>query len=130
MQETEPTATKFAEKQVGYTATSVLLNETHEFLRLVINSVREDIIGRHESHQCLALSFVSSLVVTYYILPAIRGSASLASPALSIFAWIGFVIGAATLAFSVLGLSVLIRSTRAFGSAATAARAAWDRQED
>ena len=54
-------ATKFAEKQVGYTATSVLLNETHEFLRLVINSVREDIIGRHESHQCLALSFVANV---------------------------------------------------------------------
>ena len=38
-------ATKFEEKQVGYTATAVLLNESHEFLRMVIN-LREDIIGK------------------------------------------------------------------------------------
>ena len=46
-------ATKFEEKQVGYTATAVLLNESHEFLRMVINSVREDIIGKVEHNQCL-----------------------------------------------------------------------------
>ena len=38
-------APKYSEKQVGYTVASVLLNETHEFLRLVINSVRA---GHHQ----------------------------------------------------------------------------------
>ena len=54
-------APKYSEKQVGYTVASVLLNETHEFLRLVINSVREDIISRSEIFQCLGLSFVANV---------------------------------------------------------------------
>jgi AP-2 complex subunit alpha len=54
-------SSKYAEKQVGYTVTSVLLNETHDFLRLVINSVREDIIGRSETFQCLGLALVVGL---------------------------------------------------------------------
>jgi AP-2 complex subunit alpha len=54
-------APKYAEKQVGYTVTSVLLNETHDFLRLVINSVREDIISRSETFQCLGLSLVANV---------------------------------------------------------------------
>ena len=52
---------KYAEKQVGYTVTSVLLNETHDFLRLVINSVREDVISRSETFQCLGLSLVANV---------------------------------------------------------------------
>lgn len=52
---------KFAEKQVGYLVTSVLLNETHDFLRLIINSIRTDIIGRNESHQSLALTCVGNI---------------------------------------------------------------------
>ena len=54
-------ATKFEEKQVGYTATAVLLNESHEFLRMVINSVREDIIGKVEHNQCLGLALVANV---------------------------------------------------------------------
>ena len=54
-------ATKFEEKQVGYTATAVLLNESHEFLRMVINSVREDIIGKFEHNQCMALTLVANV---------------------------------------------------------------------
>ena len=54
-------AERYAEKQVGYTVTSVLLNETHDFLRLVINSVREDIISRSETFQCLGLSLVANV---------------------------------------------------------------------
>ena len=54
-------APKYSEKQVGYTVASVLLNETHEFLRLVINSVREDIISRSEIFQCLGLNFVANV---------------------------------------------------------------------
>ena len=52
--------TKYAEKQVGYIVTSCLLNENDDFLRLVINTVRNDIIGRSETFQCLALTMVRS----------------------------------------------------------------------
>ena len=47
--------------QVGYIATSCLLNENHDFLRLAINAVRNDIIGRNETFQCLALTLVCHL---------------------------------------------------------------------
>lgn len=40
--------------------TSCLLNENHDFLRLAINTVRNDIIGRNETFQCLALTLVRS----------------------------------------------------------------------
>ncbi|KAE8673674.1 AP-2 complex subunit alpha-2 [Hibiscus syriacus] len=49
-------APKYPEKQVGYIVTSCLLNENHDFLRLAINTVRNDIIGRNETSQCLALT--------------------------------------------------------------------------
>lgn len=39
--------------------TSCLLNENHDFLRLVINTVRNDIISRNDTYQCLALTMVS-----------------------------------------------------------------------
>lgn len=55
------TSPKYAEKQVGYTVTSVLLNEHHDFLRLVINSIRNDVISRNETFQCLALSLISNV---------------------------------------------------------------------
>lgn len=48
--------------QVGYIVTSCLLNENHDFLRLAINAVRNDIIGRNETFQCLALTLVSALI--------------------------------------------------------------------
>eukprot|EP00897_Mesotaenium_endlicherianum_P000511 jgi/Mesen1/10460/ME000082S09968 len=54
-------APKYAEKQVGYIVTSCLLNENHDFLRLVINTVRNDIIGRNETFQCLALNMVGNV---------------------------------------------------------------------
>ncbi|CAI5458286.1 unnamed protein product [Closterium sp. Yama58-4] len=54
-------APKYAEKQVGYMVTSCLLNENNDFLRLVINSVRNDIIGRNETFQCLALTMVGNI---------------------------------------------------------------------
>ncbi|KAK3247659.1 hypothetical protein CYMTET_42846 [Cymbomonas tetramitiformis] len=52
---------KYAEKQVGYIVTSVMINEGHEFLRLVINSIRNDLIGRNETYQCLALTCVANV---------------------------------------------------------------------
>ncbi|KAI5390729.1 hypothetical protein KIW84_075861 [Lathyrus oleraceus] len=52
---------KYPEKQVGYIETSSLLNENHDFLRLAINTVRNDIIGRNETFQCLALTMVGNI---------------------------------------------------------------------
>ncbi|KAL4384977.1 hypothetical protein GQ457_15G028160 [Hibiscus cannabinus] len=54
-------APKYPEKQVGYIVTSCLLNENHDFLRLAINTVRNDIIGRNETSQCLALTLVGNI---------------------------------------------------------------------
>ncbi|KAE8693036.1 AP-2 complex subunit alpha-2 [Hibiscus syriacus] len=54
-------APKYPEKQVGYIATSCLLNENNDFLRLAINTVRNDIIGRNETFQCLALTMVGNI---------------------------------------------------------------------
>ncbi|CAI0398116.1 unnamed protein product [Linum tenue] len=54
-------APKYPEKQVGYIATACLLNENHDFLRLAINTVRNDIIGRNETFQCLALTLVGNI---------------------------------------------------------------------
>ena len=47
--------------KVGYMVAACLLNETNEVLRLVINSVRNDIIGRNETAQCLALTMVANV---------------------------------------------------------------------
>ncbi|GMJ10756.1 alpha-adaptin [Hibiscus trionum] len=54
-------APKYPEKQVGYIVTSCLLNENHDFLRLAINTVRNDIVGRNETFQCLALTMVGNI---------------------------------------------------------------------
>ncbi|ONL92820.1 AP-2 complex subunit alpha-2 [Zea mays] len=54
-------APKYPEKQVGYIVTSCLLNENNDFLRMVINTVRNDIIGRNETFQCLALTMVGNI---------------------------------------------------------------------
>ncbi|EFH50344.1 hypothetical protein ARALYDRAFT_489126 [Arabidopsis lyrata subsp. lyrata] len=54
-------APKYPEKQVGYIVTSCLLNENHDFLKLAINTVRNDIIGRNETFQCLALTLVGNI---------------------------------------------------------------------
>jgi hypothetical protein len=51
-------------EQVGYIVTSCLLNENHDFLRLVINTVRNDIIGNNETFQCLAMTMV---LITYFL---------------------------------------------------------------
>ncbi|XP_058196820.1 AP-2 complex subunit alpha-1-like isoform X2 [Rhododendron vialii] len=53
--------TRFKNEKVGYIVTSSLLNENHDFLRLAINTVRNDIIGRNETFQCLALTMVGNI---------------------------------------------------------------------
>jgi hypothetical protein len=46
---------------VGYITTSVMLNESHDFLRLVINSIRNDLVSPSEAFQCLALTCVANV---------------------------------------------------------------------
>ncbi|MED6131071.1 hypothetical protein PIB30_006690 [Stylosanthes scabra] len=47
--------------KVGYIVTSSLLNENHDFLWLALNIVCNDIIGRNETFQCLALTMVENI---------------------------------------------------------------------
>lgn len=54
-------ASGFAEKQVGYVACGFFLNEKDELLRLVINSVRNDLVSRNEAFQSLALDFIANV---------------------------------------------------------------------
>jgi AP-2 complex subunit alpha len=55
----------FAEKIVGYLAVSLLLDEHHEMMQLVINSVRNDLQLSMDTlageNQCLALGLLSNL---------------------------------------------------------------------
>ncbi|GER34419.1 AP-2 complex subunit alpha-1 [Striga asiatica] len=52
---------RLAINTVGYIVTSCLLNENHDFLRLAINTVRNDIIGRNETFQCLTVTLVGNI---------------------------------------------------------------------
>eukprot|EP00879_Flechtneria_rotunda_P008959 GHRR01009380.1.p1 GENE.GHRR01009380.1~~GHRR01009380.1.p1 ORF type:complete len:1159 (+),score=411.60 GHRR01009380.1:174-3479(+) len=54
-------AQKYSEKQVGYMACSLLINEKDEFLRLAINGIHNDLISRNEAFQSLALTFVANI---------------------------------------------------------------------
>ncbi len=54
-------STKFSEKQVGYIATSVLLHENLEFVRLVINTMQKDLLSRDENYQCMALTAIANM---------------------------------------------------------------------
>ena len=47
-------------KQVGYIVCGMFLSENDELLRLVINTVRSDLLSRNESFQCLALEFTAN----------------------------------------------------------------------
>ncbi|KAH3746252.1 Adaptor protein complex AP-2 alpha subunit [Pelomyxa schiedti] len=54
-------STKFHEKQMGYLAMSLLLNENHEMLPLIINSLSEDLQARGEFSTSLALVTIASI---------------------------------------------------------------------
>jgi AP-2 complex subunit alpha len=55
------TAQGYAEKTVGYLACVLLLSETNEFLRLVINSVKNDLASHNDEIQSLALACVANV---------------------------------------------------------------------
>jgi AP-2 complex subunit alpha len=54
-------APTFPEKQVGYLACALLLNETADFLRLIINSVKNDLLSANEDVVGLALSCIGNI---------------------------------------------------------------------
>lgn len=43
-----------------------------EFLRLIINSIRNDLISRNEAFQCLALSFIGNGLSATWLLDALH----------------------------------------------------------
>ena len=51
----------FQEKQVGYLAAAVLFKNTDQLFTLIVNSMRNDVIGGVEVNQILALSAVANL---------------------------------------------------------------------
>ena len=55
------TSNKFSEKNAGYMTCAILWNENTEFLRLLVQSVRKDLMPTNEVHQCLALSFIANI---------------------------------------------------------------------
>jgi len=55
------TAQTYTEKNVGYLACSVLLNENSELLRLIIQSVKNDLLSKNDGFQCLALNCIGNV---------------------------------------------------------------------
>lgn len=55
------TSSKYTEKIAGYTACSILLNETHQLLRMIIQSIKNDLNSRDDTHQCLALTTIANV---------------------------------------------------------------------
>ena len=54
-------STKFQEKSVGYMAVSLLLKPTDELITLVVNSMRNDLIGQVHYGQTLALAAIANI---------------------------------------------------------------------
>ena len=54
-------STKFQEKSVGYMAVSLLLRPTDEMMTLVVNSMRNDLIGPYQHGKTLALAALSNI---------------------------------------------------------------------
>jgi AP-2 complex subunit alpha len=53
-------STKYSEKAVGYMAISLMLKPSDELITLVINSMRNDIVGQMHGGQSLGLAAVCS----------------------------------------------------------------------
>ncbi|KAK9479328.1 Clathrin/coatomer adaptor, adaptin-like protein [Lipomyces japonicus] len=52
---------KYSEKQIGYLAISLLLNENHDLINLVVNSIRKDLNDHNELFNCLALHAIANV---------------------------------------------------------------------
>ncbi|ANB14334.1 Apl3p [Sugiyamaella lignohabitans] len=54
-------STKYSEKQIGYLAISLMLNENDSLLDMVVNSARKDLESLDEMHTCLALNCIATV---------------------------------------------------------------------
>ncbi|KAI9090819.1 adaptin N terminal region-domain-containing protein [Phlyctochytrium arcticum] len=54
-------SSKYSEKQIGYLAVTLMLTESNELLRLVVNSMRKDLDDPVETTQCLALQAIANI---------------------------------------------------------------------
>eukprot|EP00756_Hemistasia_phaeocysticola_P040522 Hpha_TRINITY_DN16867_c2_g1::TRINITY_DN16867_c2_g1_i8::g.149188::m.149188/K11824/AP2A; AP-2 complex subunit alpha len=52
---------KYSEKHIGYLAITIFLNERHELMTIVTQSVKKDLTGNKEFTQCLALTAVANV---------------------------------------------------------------------
>ncbi|KAJ3182002.1 hypothetical protein HDU87_000340 [Geranomyces variabilis] len=52
---------KYSEKQIGYLAVTLMISESNELVRLVVNSMRRDLEDHVEIHQCLALQAIANI---------------------------------------------------------------------
>ncbi|KAI8913742.1 adaptin N terminal region-domain-containing protein [Powellomyces hirtus] len=52
---------KYSEKQIGYLAVTLMISESNELVRLVVNSMRKDLDDHIEIHQCLALQAIANI---------------------------------------------------------------------
>ncbi|OLL24034.1 AP-2 complex subunit alpha-2 isoform B [Neolecta irregularis DAH-3] len=55
------TSTQYSEKQIGYLAISLLLNENDELLHLIVNSIKKDLASHNELHNCMALHAIANV---------------------------------------------------------------------
>lgn len=51
----------YSEKQIGYLAISILLNENSEMMHLVINSIKKDLNAMNDYFTCLALNCIATV---------------------------------------------------------------------
>ncbi|KAF3916277.1 hypothetical protein ABW21_db0202183 [Orbilia brochopaga] len=54
-------ASKYSEKQIGYLAVTLFLNENHDLLHLVVNSIKKDLLDNNELFNCLALHAIANV---------------------------------------------------------------------
>lgn len=51
----------YTEKMAGYMACSILFNENSPLLRMIIQAIKNDLNGRDENYQCLALAVIANV---------------------------------------------------------------------
>lgn len=54
-------STKYSEKQVGYLGVTLMMNEHHDLVPLVVNSLRKDLLDANELFNCLALHCIANI---------------------------------------------------------------------
>jgi AP-2 complex subunit alpha len=56
------TSPRYSEKQIGYLAVTLLLNERNDLINLVVNSIRRDLVeATNELWNCLALHAIANV---------------------------------------------------------------------